>query len=67
LDLVAIVDHAEESFERRALQWDVNELPVPVQLIVYSSMEWEWLKQEGGRFARTLERETVWVYEKDEG
>jgi predicted nucleotidyltransferase len=61
LDLVAIVEDAEEPFERRSLKWDVNGLPVPVQLIVYTETEWKLLKKERGRFARTLERETVWV------
>jgi len=66
LDLVAIVEHTEEPFERRSLKWDIDRLPVPVQLIVYTSREWELLKQEGTRFARMLERETVWVHEKGE-
>ncbi|MFH1114297.1 MAG: nucleotidyltransferase domain-containing protein [Pseudomonadota bacterium] len=62
LDVIAIVEHAEESFERRSLGWDVDDLPVPVQLIVYALKEWALLTQEGGRFARTLESETVWVH-----
>lgn len=64
LDLVAIVEHSDEPFERRSLKQDINRLPVAVQLIVYTAKEWELLKREGGRFARMLETETVWVYEK---
>ena len=63
LDLVAIVDHASEPFERRSLSWDLSPLPVPAELLVYTSKEWQSLWKEGGRFARTLEQETVWVYE----
>ncbi len=63
LDLVAIVDRASEPFERRSLTWDLSSLPVPAELLVYTSTEWQSLQKEGGRFARTLEQETVWVYE----
>ena len=63
LDLVAIVDHATEPFERRSLTWDLSALPVPSELLVYTSTEWQLLQKKGGRFARTLEQETVWVYE----
>ena len=63
LDLVVIVDHATEPFERRSLTWDLSPLPVPSELLVYTSTEWQSLRKEGGRFARTLEQETIWVYE----
>jgi uncharacterized protein len=63
LDLVAIVDRSTEPFERRSLPWDLNPLPVPSELLVYTSTEWQLLLKKGGRFARTLEQETVWVYE----
>lgn len=63
LDLVVIVDHATEPFERRSLTWDLSPLPVPSELLVYTSTEWKLLQKKGGRFARTLEQETVWVYE----
>ncbi len=36
LDLVAIVDRASEPFERRSLTWDLNPLPVPAELLIYS-------------------------------
>ncbi len=63
VDLVALVEHATEPFERRSLKWDMNELPVPAQLLVYTLAEWQILADQGGRFARTLERETVWVFD----
>jgi predicted nucleotidyltransferase len=61
LDLVAVVDDCEERFERRSLKWDMRQLPVPAQALVYTSKEWELLKEQGGRFALTLERETIWM------
>jgi predicted nucleotidyltransferase len=63
LDLIAIIHHSVEPFERRSLTWDLSTLPVPAELLVYTSGEWESLQKEGGRFARTLGQETVWVYE----
>ncbi len=61
LDLVIIVERAEEPFERRATQWDTTELPVPAELLVYTKAEWDRLG-EGGRFYQTVMREAVWVY-----
>jgi len=61
VDLVAIVARSDEPFEARAARWDVTPLPVPADLIVYTSDEWEALQQRGGRFAERLARETVWV------
>jgi predicted nucleotidyltransferase len=62
LDLIAIVSHAAEEFERRSLGWDLNELPVPAEILVYTETEWKALQELGGRFTRTLNEEAVWVY-----
>jgi predicted nucleotidyltransferase len=61
LDLVIIVERAEEPFERRAARWDTTELPVPVELLVYTQAEWEGLAQRS-RFYQTVMREAIWVY-----
>lgn len=61
LDLVAIVTSADDPFDRRALAWDLTVLPVPAELLVYTESEWEALVESGGRFARTLDRDVVWV------
>ncbi len=63
LDLVAIIDHSAEPFERRSLHWNLNELPVPADILVYTLDEWERLQNEDGLFARTIKRDTIWVYE----
>ena len=62
LDLIAIVDRAAEPFERRSITWDLNILPVPAELIVYTQEEWERLQKQGKKFARTLNSQVVWVY-----
>lgn len=62
LDLIAIVDQAAEPFERRSLTWDLNALPVPAELIVYTQNEWKRLQKQGERFARMLQSQVVWIY-----
>lgn len=61
IDLIAVVESSALPFERRGLDWDLLDLPVPGQIVVYTGEEWESLCREGGRFARTIERETVWL------
>lgn len=61
LDLVIIMESADQPFEKRSVQWDTTELPVPVDLLVYTKGEWESLSQTS-RFYQTLMRETVWIY-----
>ena len=62
LDLIAIVDQTAEPFERRSLEWDLNALPVPAEIIIYTDDEWKRLRKNGGRFARMLESQVVWIY-----
>jgi len=62
VDLICIVETADKPFEARPLDWDLTGLPVPADLLVYTMREWRKLKNEGGRFFKTIEREAVWVY-----
>jgi predicted nucleotidyltransferase len=57
LDLVVVVAHSEFPFVERASHYDASELPVPVDLLVYTQEEWDRLGQEG----RRLIREVRWV------
>jgi predicted nucleotidyltransferase len=61
LDMIAIVPTSPEPFASRANGWPTEELPVPVDLLVYTEEEWERMRREGGRFSRTVEAEAVWV------
>jgi len=61
LDLVAVVAETPEPFDRRALRWNLTGLPVPAEILVYTEAEWQALFEAAGRFARTLEREVVWI------
>ena len=62
LDLFVVVQKAQDPFECRPLAWDLSGLPVPAELLVYTVNEWDRLQAEGGRFARTLAREAVWLF-----
>jgi predicted nucleotidyltransferase len=62
LDLIGVVRTSTVPFVRRALAWDLSELPVPAELLVYTEEEWQALLAEGRRFARTVAAEAVWVY-----
>jgi len=64
LDLIVVVEHCEEPFWRRGLEWDLSLLPVPADLLVYTQEEWQALAAQGGRFYQTVEREAVWVYRR---
>ncbi len=62
LDLIAIVANASEPFERRNLTWNLESLPVPTDLLVYTEEEWKRLHERGGKFICTLDLEAVWIY-----
>lgn len=57
LDIVIIVHDASQPFERRGLEWDATDLPVPADVLVYTEAEWRALEAE----KRRLTRETVWI------
>lgn len=61
LDLIAIVTDSDRPFLQRALDWDLADLPVPADILVYTAAEWEGLLAEGGRFGSVVEREAVWL------
>lgn len=64
LDLVILVDRAEDPFERRAARWDTTSLPVPADVLVYTLLEWESLAAHSP-FGETLNKQAVWVYERE--
>jgi len=66
LDLIAIVRSATDRFEQRANCWELNGLPVAADLLIYTEEEWDRLIEEGGRFARTIQQEAVWMPDKPE-
>ena len=64
LDLIAIVDETTETFERRALKWNLNDLPVPAEIIIYTAKEWADLQKGENRFSLTINEEIIWTYSR---
>jgi hypothetical protein len=62
LDLILVIPHAGRPIWQRALDWDTLDLPVPVDLLIYTQEEWQDLLNQDGRFPRTVKEETVSVY-----
>ena len=63
LDVVIIVESSEHPFERRSIEWDATELPVPADVLVYTQEEWQSLNQQR-RFSQALQG-AIWVYARD--
>jgi predicted nucleotidyltransferase len=60
LDLIIIVEDSKQPFEKRSTEWNVTELPVPADVLVYVEEEWKSLRKT--RFYQTVMQEAVWVY-----
>ncbi len=65
LDLIAVVERADAPFERRALAWPIEALPVPAEILVYTDAEWQLLLARGDRFAAVLTHEVLWIWRWD--
>ena len=63
LDVIILVAVARLPFERRAVEWDLTELPVPADVLVYTEDEWA-AGADGARLHDTVAREGVWVLER---
>lgn len=58
LDVIVVVASSSKPFFERARDFDTTELPVPVDLFIYTQEEFENLT---GRFAQVLKEETIWI------
>jgi predicted nucleotidyltransferase len=65
LDLIVVVDDTREPFERRSLNYELNSLPVPADILVYTLMEWKKLQKRNDKFSRMLASEVIWTYSRD--
>ncbi|MGQ9610377.1 MAG: nucleotidyltransferase domain-containing protein [bacterium] len=60
LDLIIILKGSDKPFEKRSLDWDIEKLPVPVDIVIYTNEEWDSLR--GGKFYNTIMQEAIWIY-----
>jgi len=58
LDVIILVRTSGKPFYERPRDFDATELPVPVDLLVYTPEE---LRRLRGRFAQILKDEVIWV------
>ena len=65
LDLIAVVENTPEPFERRVLNWELDHLPVPADILVYTLKEWIKLQEKGDKFSRMLNSEVIWTYSRN--
>ena len=54
LDIVVVVHESGEPFVRRAAGFDANALPVPADVLVYTTAEWEAKSAAGDRLTREV-------------
>jgi hypothetical protein len=50
--------------QRRSLSWDLTDLPVPAEILIYTASQWRRIMEQGGRIAAMLRRETVWLLDR---
>ncbi len=62
LDLIVIIQDSSIPFEKRPLAWDFDTLPVPTDILIYTTKEWQDMRKKGGRFVDMIETEAVWLY-----
>jgi uncharacterized protein len=62
LDLLAVVESSNLEFHYRSKDWDLSELPVPSEILVYTLDEWSSLVHGVTRFGTTLQKQTRWVF-----
>jgi predicted nucleotidyltransferase len=61
LDVLIVVANSDRFFEERGRDFDTGVLPVPTDVLVYTSEEWRNLSREQPFFQRML-KEAIWVY-----
>jgi predicted nucleotidyltransferase len=64
LDLIIVLEEADQPFERRGAQWDVVDLPVPADVLVYTRKEWQSLTQKRKFYSRIM-HEAIWVFKRN--
>jgi predicted nucleotidyltransferase len=64
LDLVVVVRSSSLPFERRSLELQAPDLPVPADLLVYTLEEREALVAASHRLSQMLAAATVWLLER---
>jgi predicted nucleotidyltransferase len=60
LDIIVVIKSSNLSFYERPIEWDTMDIPVPVDLLIYTLAEFDNMKLKNGGFFKTLENEVKW-------
>ena len=66
LDLIILVEHSTLPFERRSVYWHTDDLPVPVDVLVYTEEEWRRLREGRPPKERRGGENVLWLYLRSE-
>jgi hypothetical protein len=47
------------------LNWELNNLPVPADILVYTLTEWKEIQKRSNKFSRMLNSEVIWTYSRN--
>ena len=61
VDLVAVVTTSARPFIARGRDWDLTDLPVPAEILIYTEAEWQTVVARNDRFAKVVSTQVVWV------
>lgn len=62
LDLVIIVEECATPFWERGRDFDLSELPVPAEALIFTLEEWRARSKEPDRFFEEVADHAVWLY-----
>lgn len=67
LDLLILVGASQRPFFERSLDFDLSDLPVPAEVLIYTQADWEALSIQSPRFYSTLIKEWVPIFQRYPG
>ncbi len=62
LDMVVIVEVNNVPMEERGKKWYLSPVPVPVDLLVFTSEEWNKLSSASPSYSNNISRNCVWIF-----
>ncbi|MBN2383649.1 nucleotidyltransferase domain-containing protein [bacterium] len=64
LDVLVLVEYSRVRLYERSRAFDLTELPVPADIIIYTLSEWDSMARAGQLFWRKVSAEIIWTFSK---
>lgn len=64
LDVLILIEDSQVRLYERSRAFDLTELPVPTDIIIYTLPEWDSMARAGQPFWRKVSAEIIWVFSK---